>query len=138
MRLYKHITAERIDDILGAQIRFTQPGAFNDPFEMPAFRLQEVAEALRLSGLVDQANNIMADLISNPLVPSRHAFTLPLSYLWSTPSKGPAIRDAEIAKSIIEKIKSIDQKFGILSLTSTRDNLLMWAHYSNEHKGAVI
>lgn len=138
MLLYKHIAAERIDDILAGKIRFTQPGAFNDPFEMPAFKLQEAAEALKLSGLLDQADNIMGDLISNPLIPSPHAFTLPLYYLRSTPSGNPAINDAETAKSVIEKIKSIDQKFGILSLTATGENLLMWAHYSNEHKGAVI
>lgn len=27
---------------------------------------------------------------------------------------------------------------GVISLTETEDNLLMWAHYANEHKGIII
>jgi hypothetical protein len=46
--------------------------------------------------------------------------------------------DRETAIKIIEKIDSIDQKFGILSLTAAKENLLMWAHYADEHKGAVV
>lgn len=30
------------------------------------------------------------------------------------------------------------QDYGIVSLTETRDNLLMWSHYADEHKGFVI
>lgn len=32
----------------------------------------------------------------------------------------------------------INKLIGILSLTTKFDNLLMWAHYSNEHKGFVV
>lgn len=43
-------------------------------------------------------------------------------------------------------IQMINQKFyevsnrviGILSLTSKNDNLLMWVHYANSHKGFVV
>lgn len=40
----------------------------------------------------------------------------------------------EIAQHVVEVLNSI----GIVSLTETRDNLLMWAHYANEHKGVVL
>ncbi len=137
MPLYKHITSERIEDILAGKIRFTQPGAFNDPFEMPAFKLKEAE--LVLSGLLSQTSDILNQAMSNPSSPPPAAFRLPLTYLERNPSgKAAAVNSREEAESIMEKIKSIDKKFGILSLTSTEDNLLMWAHYSNEHKGAVI
>lgn len=45
-----------------------------------------------------------------------------------------AVRDSEEQRII----KSIDEKYGILSLTTLKDNLLMWAHYSAAHTGAVI
>ena len=34
--------------------------------------------------------------------------------------------------------QTVDQEFGVLSLTSTRTNLLMWAHYADGHHGAVV
>ncbi|QBA19747.1 DUF2971 domain-containing protein [Chryseobacterium indologenes] len=35
-------------------------------------------------------------------------------------------------------LAAVDARFGILSLTTKRDNLLMWSHYSNSHKGYCI
>ncbi|WP_330746979.1 DUF2971 domain-containing protein [Chryseobacterium sp. CP-77] len=35
-------------------------------------------------------------------------------------------------------LNDIDVRFGILSLTTKRDNLLMWSHYTNSHKGYCI
>ena len=34
MALYKYMTFKNVMHVLGGTIRFTQPGAFNDPFEM--------------------------------------------------------------------------------------------------------
>jgi len=42
-------------------------------------------------------------------------------------------------KSEYEKFKNDNNKsFGILSLTSKRDNLLMWSHYANSHQGFCV
>lgn len=35
-------------------------------------------------------------------------------------------------------INEVNTRFGILSLTSKNNNLLMWSHYSNSHKGYCI
>ena len=37
MSLYKYVNTARISMLDDALIRFTQPGAFNDPFEMQPF-----------------------------------------------------------------------------------------------------
>ena len=34
MALYKYLTFENLKNVLNGTIRFTQPSAFNDPFEM--------------------------------------------------------------------------------------------------------
>lgn len=34
--------------------------------------------------------------------------------------------------------KMLNDSFGILSLTSKRDNLLMWSHYADSHKGFCV
>jgi len=44
----------------------------------------------------------------------------------------------EIQKEILSRIQTIDSTYGILSLTKTNKNLLMWAHYADDHRGAVV
>ena len=45
----------------------------------------------------------------------------------------------EIAKISIESYRSKSlSKYGILCLSGTWDNILMWAHYSNNHKGIIV
>lgn len=41
--LYKYVSPERINDLLDGKIRFTQPGAFNDPFEIHAIKFVDEA-----------------------------------------------------------------------------------------------
>lgn len=51
-----------------------------------------------------------------------------------------ALGDPEqLQKNYEEAIRPANEKeIGILSLTKTKDNLLMWSHYSNCHKGYCI
>jgi len=34
--------------------------------------------------------------------------------------------------------ETLDKNYGILSLTKTKDNLVMWAHYASDHSGFLI
>lgn len=38
----------------------------------------------------------------------------------------------------IEYIEEYKHKVGVISFSESKDDLLMWAHYANEHKGALI
>ena len=72
-------------------------------------------------------------------------------------SKWPEISDEELLRRANEQIKEVDfrsdkfwkdgsapinkrlhETFGICSLTPKSDNLLMWSHYANSHKGFCI
>lgn len=44
----------------------------------------------------------------------------------------------ESPSDLISYIEINKNKIGVISLTEAKDNLLMWSHYANEHKGAVI
>jgi len=47
--------------------------------------------------------------------------------------------DGEFWKDQHEKLKAnLHACFGLLSLTSKADNLLMWAHYANSHRGFCV
>jgi len=136
MSYFKYILFERFRDFRAGRIRFTQPGAFNDPFEMPAFKAKE-AEAVRRAGLAaltDQTGKIQQGL-SQGRIPDA-AFILPIYYFMGmVPSRQEKIIPSEKA---IDKLKEIDQVFGILSLSMTPDNLLLWAHYAGEHWGLAV
>lgn len=47
----------------------------------------------------------------------------------------------EIYKSpneLIDYVEKQKHKIGVISLTEAKDNLLMWSHYANNHKGSVL
>jgi hypothetical protein len=136
MGYFKYIPFERFESFRGGRIRFTQPGAFNDPFEMPAFKAKE-AEAARLAGLAGlstQTAEIQQGL-SQGRIPDA-ALIPPIFYFWGmAPKREPPAIPSEAA---IDKLKRIDQEFGILSLSMTSDNLLLWAHYAGEHRGLAV
>ena len=44
----------------------------------------------------------------------------------------------ESPDKLIAYVEENKNKIGVISLTEAKDNLLMWSHYANEHKGVVI
>lgn len=44
----------------------------------------------------------------------------------------------ELKKDLINSYKNISKNYGIVSLTETHRNLLMWSHYGSAHKGVCI
>lgn len=144
MILYKYLPAERIDVLVSACIRYTQPGALNDPFEARPHvaaiaprdesirKLREVApseisagyEALpmdiRLKVSFEKYKQLATDLFE---------------------AKKPDIVNAfnQFASVVNEQMPDkLNDLLGILSLTEDRTSLLMWSHYACSHSGFVI
>ena len=137
MTWFKFIPYERFKSLRGGLVRFTQPGAFNDPFEMPAFKAAE-AEAMRLAGLAGltaQTSEIMQGLSAGRI--PQAAFRLPITY-WLGSARAEPPPDPVPSEEAIERVRRIDDTFGILSLCTTADNLLLWAHYAAEHRGLAV
>jgi len=44
----------------------------------------------------------------------------------------------ESPEDLINYVEVNKHKIGVISLTEAKDNLLMWSHYANEHKGIVV
>jgi len=137
--LYKYVTFDRKDILENRLIRFTQPGCFNDPFEMhPSFDLmskadlaalpdaphQEGVEAPKMKLLTPEALNAMFTALMPGIQRAIRA---------TVAGQGACALDNNlIARSVF------DEKYGIFCLTDLPNNLLMWAHYANSHKGLVI
>jgi hypothetical protein len=143
MKIYKYVTTERIDILETGLIRFTQPSVFNDPFEMSPY-----IEAIATDQFIDKKFNKEHEAHVLKAYNKR-----PFSFRWKIPfstyylgfekselvnkikdtAKGAALNAAR------ESIPSnIDAAVGVLSLTNRADNLLMWAHYADSHKGMVL
>ncbi|WP_176953044.1 DUF2971 domain-containing protein [Belnapia rosea] len=113
--LFKYVTLERALKILQtAEIRFTQPHYLNDPHELsveinPQSLLRDFYEHLLRKG-----------------VPAATA-------------AGIATRN--ISGLVIDQVRDVvaeREKIGILSLCDSPENMLLWAHYGDEHRGAVL
>ena len=156
MTLFKYIRPERLDVIEKLEIRFTQPDALNDPFELQPHFESIVAEADVL------ANLPQAPMDLRPMVAQAYAMLseaqramLPLDVAMQAIEAVMATDDARDATAQGLKIflrsmrdgaapireaiyRAFNENVGILSLSEIPDNELMWAHYADSHTGLVL
>lgn len=119
MPLYKYVTATTALKILKGSIRFTQPGAFNDPFELlPQFITPKtIVDQDRYSLSVDCLGARRKGILRN------------------------GAKEEDRYKSDVQArriVESLNDALGILCLSRNPDSLLMWGHYGDEYRGAII
>lgn len=159
MSLYKYVVPARIDILSGAQVRFTQPSALNDPYEMkPNFEAicdpEELKAKLReaRTSITDQANEQIVDVILKHAPPGlkreealtslsqfttqysaeiEHGLTTFLNHLVDT-----TLELNPVTRKLYYEV--LDRQIGVLCLTETATNVLMWSHYSQNHEGFLI
>lgn len=156
MTLFKYLAPERIDVIERGEIRFTQPGALNDPFEMRPRFDSLIAEAEVLSGLaaapidlgliVEQAHFMLPEDVRErlPLDVALKAAGAAFATEHTRAAAGAGIRmllqsmrdGAAPARRQI--YQALNKNVGLLSLSEAQDHELMWAHYAASHTGFVL
>ena len=149
MIFYKYVTAERINILQNRLIRFTQPNALNDPFEArlnfhatPEGFASAFADTIRQKPRMWEAcqretqtnldQRAFADKVERDF---NYAEQLYRSLGWDPPL-------SDLQESLYDLpdrlYREVYNRVGILSLSETPDNLLMWAHYAKEHTGFVL
>ena len=118
MSLYKYFDLESLKRVIGGSIRFTQPGAFNDPFEM----LPEVHWPSRSPKTINISFDLAAQRRSPPVGELPEGFE-------SDDCNDVTSRDL---------LSILNYKIGVLCLSKNPDSLLMWSHYADSYAGAVI
>jgi hypothetical protein len=136
--LYKHVEPERIDILENLKIRFTPPTSFNDPFDLsPAIVQPSEIEMKSLERKV--ADRIYWKLYFSGRVLSRKEFDKILN--------GPQEKAREFFRDNPDFFREefarrqsdwFGKTMGILCLSETANNLLMWSHYTDSHKGFII
>lgn len=137
--LYKYLDLPRIDILQNSLIRFTQPGAFNDPFELkPSFDLMSkkdisaMNEAIKKNCSTDEERKAKTAEELNKMLTTLAMGINRVTEKIENPVGCYSLNNNEIASSVF------DSKYGILSLTNDPNNLLMWSHYADNHRGFVL
>lgn len=136
MAYFKYVSPDRLDVLTTRKIRYTQVSALNDPFE--------ALPAIHLAIPQDDYKNFARKEIR------KHTRNLP----GTSPKQRKSIRRDLLRKAMEDysaedgdqaashyqqKVRRItDSTTGILCLSKVPDNILMWSHYADSHRGLVI
>ncbi len=117
--LYKYVDVAGLRRILEGSIRFTQPSAFNDPFELlPEIVLRKDEPERQIKVSFD----VLAPRRNPPVGEVDH------------------IRDGYCSSDATSRdiVRQLTAAIGILCLSRTNESLVMWSHYADQYTGAVI
>lgn len=132
--LYKYLPCERVDVLENLKIRFSPLMSLNDPFECQP-----------LVDMTNESNKFLQNMYKD------------LDLFWEQTDIKEKTEENRIIfeKTRVDLINDVEEKMnsyvvgqeliahlgdnlGVLSLSRTEENLLMWSHYTNEGKGLVI
>lgn len=144
MKLFKYLKENRIKNILvDNKIRFTQPKYFNDIYDVnPTIRGWNIRGFINKipDNCIDNISDEIYKLFLEQKIFDENDSTDELKKCLHSLKN---LNNDEFQENLLKKISNelrneINNKIGILSLTKRNDNLHMWTHYANEHKGFVI
>lgn len=142
--LYKYLPPERVDVVANGLLRYTQLGAFNDPFDgRPYLTALGTDAELRESfaSIIPEENRRAYNSLSKK-VREKISFEVFSTLATSLAEHGtPSIMDRmrDLTPSFQDWFHSkLDEYVGVLSLSELPDNILMWSHYSGGHTGFVL
>jgi hypothetical protein len=149
---YKYMTAETAKTVLqNGTLRWSSPSLFNDPFdvqfdlhiEYDHDRVAERAMQIVLDGYAGRAPIVAGNLHGVLLSIMRERMPGAISEAELRKTLTPGIYEGmEKAKArlpqVHNEIRAVIAGFKLLCFSEVFDNILMWAHYSQNHTGVVL
>lgn len=136
-KLYKYqsYSGYALESLIKRKIWISSPEDFNDPFDCQN-RIEDVATEIQLNKAAQAADaRFKVDTgIERKLGPFKFNHT---QQEWESPDEF-ADRIRNDIHMWGKKMVSALTRVGIYSLATKPDDLLMWAHYADQHKGFVI
>jgi hypothetical protein len=160
MILYKYLAPGRTDVLRGCRIRFTQPSALNDPFELRPFfeklfpdtylKEQIAGKTIDIDPLIDKACDQVPEHLRRSI--SREDLLVLMKQIIESDMDKGKIQDlvaaalttlTDAAQKVAPKVReqmiqTMGSQVGILSLSEIPDSTLMWSHYGGQHRGFLI
>lgn len=139
MKLYKYVPAARADILENGRIVFSLPSSFNDPFECSPV-IAPVKNRNIIKAFDTKAFETRLQSLSPEHVPqtSRQLKKLRRSVREERKSLLPNLDKTLARGAQAAMTKGFATDLAVLCLCNSHDNLLMWAHYADHHKGFVI
>lgn len=109
-------------------IKFTNPLKFNDPMDSTVPELALNAKRLKETMIS----------VAEKDYPELRAYRSDLKDHLSADERNWKKEIKVISNELLNSWSNIISHFRILSLTTKPDNLLMWSHYADEHRGVVV
>jgi Protein of unknown function (DUF2971). len=140
--LYKYCDGRGIDILRNLRLRVTPFVRFNDPFEITPrmrqdFPIQEARAALtNPQNLRDLYESGVRIGLLNCSFEEYKAFTiasrddLAAKIVEDYPTDAKQFRE--------EHMPTMSREFGLICLSAVPNNILMWAHYTDGHRGLVV
>jgi len=104
---------------------FTPLAAFNDPFDCQFRHHLKVSKKTRVNFLIDALKD------AQPELNREQRRNLVAQY-------SPEEMDERLDNALIGASKGTAEQFRIYCLTSVPDDILMWSHYANSHRGFCL
>lgn len=144
MKLFKYLHPDRIDVLENKSIRFSQPLAFNDPFEFKPVISDIVSGEFFQAYLEEHLESIADEQLLK--LPSSYRAVVnkqQLKDLIQNQFAGNSALFTDLLKKSAKQVSTVfsaqsNEMIGVLSLTEKNDNLLMWSHYADSHRGFCI
>lgn len=137
MKVYKYLDSARVGFLEDGLIRFSQPGALNDPYEC----LPAVPDELIDAGIQHLRRQVIADYLPSPgddrATRRRKAskFKSALAKVEKSSLTSPAVLREKFFESTN---KRMNDGLGILSLSRRWNSALMWSHYTGSYTGFCV
>jgi hypothetical protein len=137
---YKYVTSDVAKIILNTlKVKCSSPILFNDPFDSQIEIQHDVVSAEDLiKRTTGECCKILQPLLKNNDVNRAHELVYKKISADTSFVKDRQIAFERFYADVNEKISDFIKDDRIFCVSEKMDNLLMWAHYSDEHKGAVI
>lgn len=147
MTLYKYVGSARKDILENNLIRYTPATELNDPFEMSPVINDLAPEGMSPAAMLELLDQQLDEEIG-PFVPVRQQENIRAELHRRLQDEEDAMRRnletslrifaRRLSRQITEQFLAQRESIGVLSLSETCDNLLMWSHYAENHAGFVI
>jgi len=140
MKLYKYqaITEYSVDALAKRNWWFSSPLSFNDPFE---FRLLiPDADSIEKVKHIDKIKRNLAEyIIKEKVIDTGKKYSTGEEEIDEVLAHvNQFFSDEKLVKMTVERYQGDLYSLGVVSLTENNDDILMWSHYANFHKGVCF
>lgn len=139
MQLFKYqsVTDYSIDALEKRQWWYSNPLDFNDPFEFKLI-IPDASSIGKVKNLDIVKRQMAKDFIEQGLVDTGKFLKTPQELTEMLLTAFNNLGDERLIESAIKRYQPELYKLGVVSLTENNDNILMWSHYADFHKGVCF